>query len=333
MASFRRHKNGWRAEVFKAGIRKSMVWQTKAQAQSWAASVEAEIVEKRFNNYPRKTLSEAFQKYAQDHKIERADRLRLGKFERLFPTLASKVLSEITVADVVAWRDARQKEVKPNTIRREVNQISQIVSTAAKEWLWCDPKTPWLEAPRPKASPARSRRASWREIKLLLRNFGYATLKPPENQMQKVAWLFLMTQHTALRAQEARLLEIRDIDLNHNVLTIRKHKTDKDVGQRVVPFTRKAARLFKVLISDAKASKRTRLVEIGAASLDALFRKTRDRVMIEDYHFHDSRADALTRLSRRVDVMELARISGHKNIQLLYDTYYRTRPQEIAKKL
>ncbi|HHF5474929.1 TPA: tyrosine-type recombinase/integrase [Haemophilus influenzae] len=42
----------------------------------------------------------------------------------------------------------------------------------------------------------------------------------------------------------------------------------------------------------------------------------------EYLHFHDTRRKALTRLSKKVDVMTLAKISGHKDISILQNVYY-----------
>jgi integrase len=64
-----------------------------------------------------------------------------------------------------------------------------------------------------------------------------------------------------------------------------------------------------------------------------MFRKARDQMGITGLHFHDSRAEALTRLARRVDVMTLAKISGHKDLSILQNTYYRETAQEIAARL
>ena len=61
--------------------------------------------------------------------------------------------------------------------------------------------------------------------------------------------------------------------------------------------------------------------DVSAASLDALFRKARTRAQIEDLHFHDTRREALTRLSNIFDVMELARISGHRDLRILQKVY------------
>jgi integrase len=56
---------------------------------------------------------------------------------------------------------------------------------------------------------------------------------------------------------------------------------------------------------------------VESASLDALFRKAKKAAMLEDLHFHDTRREALTRLSRIFNVMELAKMSGHRNLSIL----------------
>ncbi len=68
------------------------------------------------------------------------------------------------------------------------------------------------------------------------------------------------------------------------------------------------------------------------SSRDALFRKALGRLKIEDLHFHDARGEALTRLSRKVDILTLQRISGHIDINQL-SAYYRETPADIAKRL
>lgn len=66
---------------------------------------------------------------------------------------------------------------------------------------------------------------------------------------------------------------------------------------------------------------------------DALFRKARKRAGLEGFTFHDSRAEALTRMSRKLDAFELARVSGHRDLSTLLQRYYRATASEIALKL
>lgn len=48
--------------------------------------------------------------------------------------------------------------------------------------------------------------------------------------------------------------------------------------------------------------------------------------------FHDSRAEAIWRLSKKLDVMELARMIGHRDIRSLM-FYYNADPGELADRL
>ena len=83
----------------------------------------------------------------------------------------------------------------------------------------------------------------------------------------------------------------------------------------------------------AREAKRDAYFTISSASLDVLFRKVRDFLMLENLHFHDSRADALTRMARKMDVMKLARVSGHRDLRQLLDAYFRESASDIAKRI
>jgi integrase len=72
--------------------------------------------------------------------------------------------------------------------------------------------------------------------------------------------------------------------------------------------------------------------DAARSALDALFRKARDQCRLDGFTFHDSRATALTLLSRRVDILTLQRISGHRNLSEL-TTYYRESSASIALRL
>jgi integrase len=100
----------------------------------------------------------------------------------------------------------------------------------------------------------------------------------------------------------------------------------KNGTARDVPLSSEAVRLLEVL------PKSDPVFALTSRQLDALWRKLRDRAGVEGLTYHDSRAEALTRLSKKVNVLDLARISGHKDIKMLM-TYYRETMTDIAKKL
>src|SRR4029077_15385110 len=106
------------------------------------------------------------------------------------------------------------------------------------------------------------------------------------------------------------------------------HKTQHITGRpREGPLTRDAFRLLRPLAG------RERCFSVSSATLDALGRKARDWLLIKALHFHDTRAEALTRLARKIDVLTLARISGHRDLRILQNAYYRETAAEIAARL
>ncbi len=66
--------------------------------------------------------------------------------------------------------------------------------------------------------------------------------------------------------------------------------------------------------------------------LDVLFRKVRDKAGVSGLRFHDSRAAGTVKLAAKVDVLTLARITGHRDIRMLM-VYYRETAADLAKRL
>jgi len=63
-----------------------------------------------------------------------------------------------------------------------------------------------------------------------------------------------------------------------------------------------------------------------------LFRAARDPLPIENLCFHDTRHEAITRLARKLEILDLARTIGHKDLRSLM-IYYNATASEIAGRL
>jgi len=329
MAYFRKQGRGWRAEVVRLGVRESQTFRTKAEATGWAALKETEILSTKRGAFPRKTLQDAIDRYRKEvsshKKGERAEGLRFDALSRDFPALVGMILSEIRTPDWVSWRDARLKVVIPASVRRDVNLFRNVFSVANAEWKWTG-ESPFKGFRVPSDSAPRQRRVAMHEVKKLCRWLGYVTWKVTGKQ-QEVALAFLLALRTGMRAGELLSLSDQTVDLQRRVARV-SHKTQHLTGRpREIPLTKHAIRLLKPMMGRGK------VFSVGGKSLDAMFRKARKALLIEDLHFHDSRAEALTRLARKVDVMTLARISGHKDLKLLLSTYYRESAEDIAARL
>lgn len=329
MAYIRKRGARWRAEVQKGGVRVSDTFATKAAAVAWATREEAAIEAGQAGKFPAKTLADALDRYERDvsaHKRgERWESARLGLFRREWPALCARVMHTITTADLAEWRDARLKQVSSASVLREVALLRNVWTVAGREWLWCADPSPWRALRMPSEPAARTRLMGWREIRRLCRWMHYRTGRPPSTGYEAAAWALLLSLRTGMRAGEVLQLDGKSVDLAARVATLETHKTVHLEGARRVPLTRQAVRLLGWLDGAA--------LPITSGTLDTLFRRARDSLLIEDLHFHDARATALTHLARKVDVMTLARISGHRDLQLLLRVYYRETPAQIAARL
>jgi len=347
MASITAYKDGWRAQIYVQGERDSQTFRTQREAKAWAAAREHEIRQKKSRSpAARHTLRQMLERYDEEiipeKRGSRPESLRLRAFLRNFPELAAKTLAEIQTPDLAKWRDVRLKgfvgsdgekvaAVSAASVQRDISWLRNAFNIARKEWHWLE-SSPFEGFRLPADTPPRDRRVTPSEVKLICRMLGYRSGVAPESLSQEVALAFLVALRSAMRAGEILSLGKGTLDLRRRVAKV-PHKTQHLTGRpREVPLTRQAIRLLQPVADKEKCFR------LSSASLDALFRKARERLAvaypsIAELHFHDSRAEALTRLSRKVDVMTLAKISGHADLKILQNTYYRESAEQIAARL
>lgn len=329
MASIKKSGDKWRAQIERHGVRKSRTFTTKVAAMLWAQAEESAILAVKDGGFPKKTLADTMARYKTDvcpkKKGERAELLRLDAFVRDFPQIAGKQLVDVKTSDLVGWRDARLKAVSPGSVQRDINLLSNVFRLAWKEWQWND-KNPFEGMKAPGDNAPRDRIIKWQEVKAIVRWLGYRTGMKPTTKMQETAFAFMVSLRTGMRAGEILTLGDENVNLEKRVAKV-EHKTQHITGRpREVPLSKRAVRLLTPAMAP-------HIFTITSASLDVLFRRAKANVQIEDLHFHDARADALTRFSRKVDVMTLAKISGHRDLKILQDHYYRVTSEDIARRL
>ena len=71
---------------------------------------------------------------------------------------------------------------------------------------------------------------------------------------------------------------------------------------------------------------------MASSTLSTLYKRAVDRTEIEDLTFHDTRHEAIARLADKLDVLDLARMVGHRDIKQLM-TYYNKSAAELASLL
>lgn len=327
MASVGRHGRGYRAQVFVGGRRASRVFRTQREANAWAAQMEEQLAAAPADRHTLRDLVEDYVDKVMSKKRGNVHEERQARaFLRDFAWLADKRLADLDTPDFVRWRDERLQTVSDATVLRNLNWLRHAFRVAREEWKWMT-GNPLQGLRIPKNPAPRTRRVSPAEVRALCRVLDYRPGRAPETKSQEVALAFLVGLRSGMRAGEILSLGSANLDLRRRVASV-AHKTQHLTGKpRDVPLTRHAVRLLQPV------AHLERCFTISSAVLDTLFRKARDRLLIEDLHFHDSRAEALTRLARKVDVMTLAKISGHKDLRILSQVYYRETAEQIAARL
>jgi integrase len=315
MATFKKHKSGWQAQVARKGVRVSKILPTKREAQDWAARQEHLILQGK-GQYGPGTLSDLLDRYAKTEspkkKGERWETLRLAKIAK--DKIGAISLIDLQPGDFADWRDRRVKEVAPSSVRREMILLSAVMTTAVKEWKLL-PSSPLADVRKPSNPPPRDRRVSQDEIDALVKAAGSDLSKSRARSVHA----FRFAVETAMRAGE--ICGLTEDSIAGSVAFIPDTKNGEP---RYVPLSTVALDLWAELPTNGFG--------LEPGTLDALFRRCRDDAGIENLTFHDSRHEAITRLSKRLDVLPLARMVGHKNVSQLM-TYYNETPGDIAKLL
>ncbi len=149
---------------------------------------------------------------------------------------------------------------------------------------------------------------------------GFDFEKLPETNISRVGASVLFAIETAMRAGEICNLKWEDVNFEKSTAFLPKTKNG---FARTIPLSSMAVKILKHLESVKNKGNPT-VFQIKSGSHDVIFRKMKELAGLadEDLHFHDTRREALSRLAKKVDVMTLAKISGHRDIKILLNIYY-----------
>lgn len=271
----------------------------------------------------------------------RSESLRLTALTRR--PFAQIRLDKLTRQDLQAFVDRRATEVAPATVHREIDTLSAVFTWAKEKELILENPTKGLRLP--KMPEHRERVASKEDIDKLLLACRWDGVSPPRTRMQTAIAAFLFSCYTGMRSGEITQLEESWIDgcVIHLPAPVTKTASKRDVA-----LGQEALRILNLV----RAANGSELFQMTAARRDVRFRSVRDKaglgpvfdsqgnVIKEGLHFHDGRATFATWAASpdpetgapRLDVMALARQTGHKDLKMLM-RYYRATAEEIAKRL
>jgi integrase len=326
MASFRQHGNGWQARVRRIGQPdQTKTFQTKADAEKWARSIESLIDRGIFENIhlaQRTTLGDVIARYIAEvtptMKGATEDSIRLKAMMR--NPLARWSLANLTPARVAGYRDERLKVVSAGTVIRELAYLSSIINHARREWGINMPNAVQMIR-KPPTPQARSRVLNNEEVQRLMH-----ALEPTGRRSHWTKPIVQFALTTAMRRGELLAMRWENVDFMARTVYL-PHTKNGD--SRTVPLSSAALQVLSSLPRHINGE----VFPVKAFTLDAAFKRGLRRAGLEDVRFHDLRRTAITRMAEQLpNLIELAAVSGHKSLTVL-KRYYRPSASELAQKL
>uniref|UniRef100_UPI004048CC5D tyrosine-type recombinase/integrase n=1 Tax=Limnohabitans sp. TaxID=1907725 RepID=UPI004048CC5D len=326
MASFRQHGKGWQGRIRRRGYPDiTKTFETKADAEKWARSLETEIDKGHFasiNEAQRNTLGDLIARYLADvtptMKGATEDTIRLKAIMR--KPIARWSMANLSVARIAAYRDERIKEVSAGTVIRELAYLSAIINHARREW-GVNVPNPVQMVRKPQSPQARSRVLSDEEVSKLLQ-----ALEPTGRRSHWTKPAVQLALATAMRRGELLSLRWVHIDLQGRTAFL---PDTKNGDSRTVPLSSVAVQVLAELPRHISGV----VIPVKYFTLEAAFKRGVRRSGLDEVRFHDLRRTAITRMAEKLpNVIELAAVSGHKSLMVL-KRYYRPSPLDLAKKL
>jgi integrase len=328
MATFQERNGTWLARVSRKGYPKQFkTCPTKAQAQVWARSIEAAMDEGTFNAPASKNSEILFGDLLARYQLaitptkrcRKSEHYRLGAMQR--HRIASYSMANLTTTVLAEYRDERLTEVAKSSVCRDLATICSVITHAQREW-GLKGINPVKLVKKPKLPPGRDRIAKPAELNRLMFELD------AERHDLRCKWLVPLVQlalETAMRQGELLSLLWENVDLEERTAFLPLTKNGK---ARTVPLS---SRAVEILSSLPRVEER--VIPISQNVVLCAFPRATKRAGIKDFHFHDLRHMAATRLSKKLpNVIELGAVTGHSNVQNL-KRYYHVTAQELALKI
>ena len=323
MASIRARSNKWQARIIRKGhpsIAKTFL--TRQDAEKWARSLEIEIDRGTYinNDVAQKTLfKEILQKYLNDvaPQMRSADTQAIRVKKIMRHPISEVNMANLSPKHIADYRDERLKVIKPNTVIRELAVLSSIINHARREW-GLNIINPVTMIKKPSSTSGRNRILNDEE-------FGRLFI-----ELEKISpWykpLVEFALETAMRRGELMSLLWANINFEKSVAFL---PITKNGDSRYVPLSSKAIRIIKSLPRGIDG----RVFPLNKGTVSILFLRATRRAKVEDFHFHDLRHTAITRLASIFsNPIEIATISGHKSLSML-KRYTHLKAEDLVRKL
>lgn len=326
----RKRGDAWQIEFMENGERYNCTRDTEKECNEWAYLKKLELktgkAQEAKGIKPYFSFKELFEQYylavGQHKDGNKFITQQYKAFENYFGELAHNSIHDITPKHLTIWRNKRLKEVSDGTVLRQISLYSAIFTYAQKELFLID-QNPWSLVSKPEQPDSRDRRISDKEVSQVLERLYFDLEMVPTDSPHYVAWAFLFAIETGMRQGE--LLNMKRSHIYDGYVHLPKTKNGT---KRNIPLSKEALRLLSLIKHENE-----QIIPHNSNSFKKAWQRGEKRLPIDDLHFHDTRHEAISRMVkvRGLPVEVLAKITGHKKIEVLVNTYYNPDAQELME--
>ena len=329
MASFTKRNGRWRARVRRADLPSlTKSFPTKTLALQWSQRVESDpekfLAERLSEDHQLRTVGDLVRKYEKEVTPKKKGRDKKTYRIRILKrsTLSGVSVNELKPHHITKFREDRLKVVSAGTVLKDLGLLSAVINTGRTEW--------GLESvlransvsliSKPKAPRPRDRRLEAGELEGLL-----AAGASPNPWFRPVV---LFAIETGMIRGEILSLCWENVLLGKRYV----HLPDtKNGDSRDVPLSPRALELLGDLPRNVREDQV--VFPLHFEALKSSWRRACCRANIMYLRFHDLRHEATSRFFEKgLNVMEVAAITGHKDLRML-QRYTHLRAEDLALKL
>lgn len=360
MATYEKLASGrWKAKIRRKGFpEQNRTFDTRALAEKWAEDIEYTIRNGVFRDTKeasKKSFHDILVRYRDEvtplHKGSDSETIRINALLKDPVALSTMAqLSSSLLIDYINRR--RQTGVSDATIRREMDLMGQVIQHARDYWNINLPTNPATGKIKPDPANPRDRRLEDGEEKWILKTLNRDNAAKNQDKdmrrnpfvplyfrfaletaMRQGEGLELRWRHVSLKKQTAKLFdtkntENREVPLSDEALeilrSVKEISNSTNADDHVFPITSDA--LKKCWTRCLATARKEYLADCSEQGIEP------EHNFLLDLRWHDLRHEATSRLAHDVPLVELARITGHKDLRTLL-RYYHAHASDIAKRI
>ncbi|MDE1248062.1 site-specific integrase [Vibrio aestuarianus] len=334
--------------------RKTKTFPTKAMAQKWADQTKS-AMEQKLNDIEAGihrsdldlseiTVGELITQYLEHPRISKdIGRTKYYVLAALLHyDIADITASKLRADDLIRHCEFRLKDdtkPTPQTVYQDVTYLKSVMSVA-KTIFKVNANTTYHDDALPTLvdlkligrSHKRNRRPTRKELMLMEQHLtareDHHAAKIPYGDILQFSLL------TAMRVSEITRIRWSDLDTENRTIIIRDRKDprNKSGNDHEIPLLGGA---FELVIKQKERIDPTNpnlIFPYNPRSISAGWQRVRDKLGIEDLRYHDLRREAASRLAEMgLPINIVARITGHKNINILHNIYAKIDVKEFGK--